>query len=256
MEKSEPMQYAHVNGVRTAPVPKLRGTCCACSGQMVAKCGSRVIWHWAHTPSQACDPWWENETEWHREWKSHFPEDWREVVQFDPDTGEKHVADVRTASGLVIELQHSAMPPEEMRSREAFYQRMLWIVNARSFAERFEVSKVPLPHPESTLYADVVFNPVAHGAFWRRSEKSEDSILVQIHHWREIADEIQADYRGHHLYKWTRPHRVWFDATAPVYFEFGRDELLKLETIGELRTVQRTQRRALVADLLRESPTC
>ena len=42
-----------------------------------------------------CDPWWENETEWHRAWKDQFPADWQEIVHHAED-GEKHIADVKT----------------------------------------------------------------------------------------------------------------------------------------------------------------
>jgi len=53
-----------------------------------------------------CDNWWENETQWHRDWKNHFPVEWQEVVQIAED-GEKHIADVKTSEGWVVEFQHS-----------------------------------------------------------------------------------------------------------------------------------------------------
>ena len=53
------------------------------------------MWHWAHRGSRFCDPWWENETEWHRSWKGQFPVNWQEVVH-QAETGEKHIADVKT----------------------------------------------------------------------------------------------------------------------------------------------------------------
>ncbi len=96
---------------------------------MVAKCGQHKLWHWAHKSRIHCDPWREPETDWHRAWKNHFPPDGQEVVHFDPDSGEKHVADVKTAHGKVIEFQHSPMKPEELRSRESFYVDMVWIVD-------------------------------------------------------------------------------------------------------------------------------
>ena len=75
-----------------------------------------------------CDPWWENETAWHRAWKDHFPVDWQEVVHHSK-TGERHIADVKTGDGWVIEFQHSHIKPEERRSREAFYERLIWVVD-------------------------------------------------------------------------------------------------------------------------------
>ena len=52
-------------------------------------------------------------------------------MQIDENTGEKHVADVKTPSGVVVEVQHSRISEDELRSREAFYDDMIWIVDAR-----------------------------------------------------------------------------------------------------------------------------
>jgi hypothetical protein len=48
----------------------------------------------------------ENETEWHRAWKDQFPPEWQEIVHLAGD-GERHIADVKTGDGWVIEFQHS-----------------------------------------------------------------------------------------------------------------------------------------------------
>jgi len=95
---------------------------------MIARCGEVRLWHWAHKGRRLCDPWWENETEWHRAWKDLFPVGWQEFVQHDGD-GERHIADVKTDDGWVIEFQHSYIKPEERRSREAFYQKLVWVVD-------------------------------------------------------------------------------------------------------------------------------
>ena len=97
---------------------------------MIAKCGDHRVWHWAHRGVRVCDPWWESETEWHRTWKNQFPIHWQEVVHTAQD-GEKHVADVKTSTGMVIEFQHSFLDAGERTSREAFYRRMVWIVDGR-----------------------------------------------------------------------------------------------------------------------------
>jgi ssDNA-binding Zn-finger/Zn-ribbon topoisomerase 1 len=66
------MRRALVDGAKAEAQPKLRGECTGCGGEMVAKCGRVKVWHWAHKGAPPCDPWWENETEWHREWKDRF----------------------------------------------------------------------------------------------------------------------------------------------------------------------------------------
>lgn len=95
---------------------------------MTARCGERRAWHWAHVAKRDCDSWWE-ETEWHRLWKAKFPIAWQEIILTDPQSGEKHIADVRTAHGLVLELQHSPLDANERTKREAFYGSMIWIVD-------------------------------------------------------------------------------------------------------------------------------
>lgn len=122
------MQYAHVDGERREAQPGLSGECPVCGATTIANCGEKKIWHWAHKGKRKCDQRWENETEWHRNWKSPFPVDWQEVVQI-ADDGEKHIADVKTDQGWAIEFQHSHIEPEERRSREAFYENMVWVVD-------------------------------------------------------------------------------------------------------------------------------
>ena len=104
------------------------GACPACGGRVIAKCGDVKISHWAHYGVRTCDPWWENETEWHRNWKDLFPCDWQEVIQYD-DSGEKHVADVKTCNGWVIEFQHSYLDPKERDARDSFYKKLIWVVD-------------------------------------------------------------------------------------------------------------------------------
>jgi len=122
------MKFALVSGQRQEPQPSLSGECPGCGRTVVAKCGELRIWHWAHKGRLLCDPWWENETEWHRTWKNQFPTDWQEIVHTAED-GERHISDVKTADGWVIEFQHSHIKPEERRSREAFYQKLTWVVD-------------------------------------------------------------------------------------------------------------------------------
>jgi Competence protein CoiA-like family len=122
------MQFALVDNERTAAAPGLTGTCPSCGSAMVAKCGPLRINHWAHRGVRDCDSWAEPETPWHRTWKNQYPTAWQECPQHDQH-GEKHIADVRTEHGLVIEFQHSHLKPEERVARERFYGNMVWVVD-------------------------------------------------------------------------------------------------------------------------------
>ena len=122
------MKFALVDMQRQEAQPNLAGECPGCGRPMVARCGEVRVRHWAHQGRRLCDPWWENETEWHRAWKDQFPADWQVVVHHAKD-GERHIADVKTHDGWVIEFQHSNIKPDERRSRETFYQSLIWVVD-------------------------------------------------------------------------------------------------------------------------------
>lgn len=123
------MKFALVNNVRTEAEKGLSGSCPTCGQVMIAKCGNTIIHHWSHKGKLECDPWWENETEWHRAWKNRFNNEWQEVTHTNPLNGEIHRADVKTPKQLVIEFQNSPIKHEERKSREDFYQNMVWVVN-------------------------------------------------------------------------------------------------------------------------------
>lgn len=256
------MKFAIVNNVRTEPSPRLKGVCCCCGEPMTSRCGSKRVWHWAHLPNQHCDPWWENETQWHRKWKSYFPEENQEVVHFDSATGEKHVADIKSKDGLVVELQNSPMDSVELHSRENFYREMIWIVNGDKFKNNFRVLGA-LPNPKAEFARDIVFFPQNPNhntyCFWRRSEQPnhKPGDMVHVHflseEWEEeTRQQIIENYLGHHMFEWKRPRSVWFDTRKPVYMDFGSDRfLLQLkvyQTYGErsLWCIQYTSKQMII----------
>lgn len=117
-----------------------RATCPFCKGLLIGKCGDIYVWHWQHQQDRQCDPWQEHETDWHRNWKDNFPDNWQEVIM---EVGlEKHIADVRTSKGIVIELQNSPISTSTIKIRENFYKNMIWIVNAEPFKDSFHLTSV------------------------------------------------------------------------------------------------------------------
>jgi len=148
------MKFALVHGEKREATKGAAGICPSCGADLVAKCGEVRINHWAHTGNRMCDPWWENETEWHRQWKAKFPVDWQEKVHFS-ESGEKHIADVKTSEGWVLEFQHSFLKPKERRAREAFYgSKLIWIVDGlrrkrdrRQFAQLLNQGRVVNKQP-------------------------------------------------------------------------------------------------------------
>src|SRR5690349_11147782 len=113
------MKFAILGNNKVEATKGAKGTCQFCGSELIAKCGEINIDHWAHTRVRNCDPWWENETEWHRKWKARFPEEWQEVILENED--EKHIADIKKPNGIVIEFQNSSISPSTIRIREDFY---------------------------------------------------------------------------------------------------------------------------------------
>jgi hypothetical protein len=180
------MKFALVNEQRQEAQPHLSGKCPTCGHPMVAKCGEVKIWHWAHQGSRPCDPWWENETEWHRAWKGQFPVNWQEVVH-QAENGEKHIADVKTDHGWVIEFQHSYIKPEERRSRDTFYPKLVWVVDGAR--RKRDVAQFINAWNKGVLVG--VNTPV-------RMVSSGKCVLL----------------------------REWVDSRVPVFFDFGGNQLL------------------------------
>jgi ssDNA-binding Zn-finger/Zn-ribbon topoisomerase 1 len=238
LEERFELKYAIVNNDRTLSQPRTKGSCPVCNKEVVSKCGNKIVWHWAHSSQKHCDSWWEPETQWHRDWKGLYPNAWQEVVQFDATSGEKHIADVKTNTGLVIEFQNSPLKSEELRQREVFHKKIVWVVNGEKFKNNFNILH-GLPDPKCKFLEDILFFPKIKG-FYKRSEDRGGASLVEVHSFREIQEEIDKGYRGHHLFDWVRPRTVWYESSVPVFIDFGDEFLWNLQIYDDrgLRCVQ------------------
>ena len=205
----------------------------------------------------------------------------REVSHTAPD-GEVHRADIKTPTGIVIEVQHSTMTDSERESRETFYDNLIWIVDGRSFQNRFHLGWI-LPGPNADGFEDIIWFRQTRDAilrsvestgtvslFWRISEERKhypdltrenikakmplDS-LVLVHEGDDIQDQVLANYLGHHQFHWTSPRRTWFDARCPVYIDFGEEVLYQLMQYDDRlgHCVRIVTKRKLIHDAMVES---
>ncbi len=262
------MQYALVDGLKTEALPKGRGSCPVCGAETIAKCGARIMHHWAHARIRDCDPWWENETPWHREWKNKFPIECREVSHI-ADDGEIHRADIKSPTGIVVEIQHSGMTDAERISREEFYKNLVWVIDGTGFKDNFDIYHM-LPNPESELAEDIVWckakrhmNGANAGLFFRLSEAREEYPDVTkatmrggyYHGIHEIEDEVNASYNGYHQYDWVRPRKTWLDAKCPVYIDFGDEYLVKLDVYDSsyLKCIRLVSKYKFIHDVMVET---
>lgn len=210
------MQYALVSNERQEAQPNLTGKCQCCKSPVIAKCGDVRIWHWAHKTKLECDSWWE-ESEWHRAWKGQFPKEWQEIIH-KAENNEKHIADVKVDQGYVIELQRSPIKSEERQSREAFYKKMIWVVDGTR----------RLKDKSKFLEYSMSVNGAAHV---RKLRRDFDKCTLL---------------------------REWSECTSTTFFDFNEDVLWVLLPRGLLPTVEEryvfiTRRNLLIA-LLRASP--
>lgn len=133
------MEFANdANGVRT-PIYRANKNqkyyCPCCGEQMIQKRGSVIKHHFAHKSLENCVSYYDNKGEWHREMQDLFPEDNREI--FNNECG-KHIFDVLTHNGRIIEFQNSPMSIDEFWKRTGDYvshtikhdtPRMIWVFN-------------------------------------------------------------------------------------------------------------------------------
>lgn len=176
------MRFAIFDGKKVEATPKAKGICPNCGSQLIARCGIVKVWHWAHKGNPPCDRWWENETEWHRSWKSQFPVDWQEVAHR-AESGEMHIADVQTDQEWVLEFQHSYIKPEERGARDAFYPNLVWVVDGarrkRDKAQFFKAWESGVRVSKKS---------------WVRRVLSDECILLQ--EWADCSAPVFFDFRG------------------------------------------------------------
>jgi len=256
------MEYALYNGLRTAAQPGLKGLCEHCGGAVQAKCGSIVLWHWAHVSLDACDSWHEPETLWHRHWKHVFGERYSEIRV--EKEGSWHIADVINKDGIVFEFQNSSISGEEIATREAFYgEKMIWVINGEAFKDHFviddeeyisewelsfvgefEAAQHYAPYVGGLIIEDWRVKQEAVKAFLRARgfvhEKEAGiyylelkGIMNKTFPEKEIGRDIKALYESQRQpqdqrkgrFAWARPRRSWEAARRPVFIDFGGDEL-------------------------------
>lgn len=159
------------------------------------------------------------ESDWHKDWKTAFPLEFRERTFLSKTEGYCHRADVFTPCGTAIEFQNSPISIAELVSREAFYPKMVWVVNGQKF-KGFRVLK-NLPLMDDPAIADFDFSHTANLTMVRKKEliaAIEKPKVLTFHH-----PELRDIKRTGHLYsfRWLNPHRVWYQAKFPIVIDLG-----------------------------------
>lgn len=233
------MEWALVDGSRQLATPRAVGACPTCGAKLLAKCGRVYAWHWAHE-ARDCDPWAEPEGKWHRGWKQLFPAEWREVV-IGP-----HRADLRVPGG-VIELQHSAISADEIETRERFYGRMVWVVDAQHWNLE--------PHHDWRLreFYKNKSQPDVPRYEWLSNGQTQET-----QPWIAYGKERDAVFASHNTtpephFRWLWPRKSWLAAKRKVYLDCGGDELFLIKRAyadGRYLVTRRISKQRFIAGML------
>jgi competence protein CoiA len=144
--------------------------------------------------------------------------DWQEIVHYDEKSGERHIADIKTESGVIIEFQNSPMTNIERSTREEFYHPLVWVVNAAPFD--FNLLEV-MPDPTSECGSDLEwFHPYA---FRKKSGPPQEVHIKAFEYGLEAA--ISESSNGHRAFEWHRARMEWLKTKWPVYFDLGAEDL-------------------------------
>lgn len=259
------MKFAILNNERIEAQPNLIAECPNCGNAVRSHCGEHMVHHWKHIKLSDCDDWYEPETEWHRNWKNHFKKDYQEVVKFDTDTNEKHIADVyNPEKDVVLEFQHSPIEIQEIKSREKFYNRMIWVIDLLSIKENLEFIKSEseieycLSKMRHNLPKDF---KVKEDYQLNESQKQVgdffnmlglDSINTKESHY---ISELQKKYqkmckkKGFSLMTWKYLHKRWNDSLKPKFIDLGDKyiyQLIEKVEIGNAYVVKQYEKQRFI----------
>ncbi|TMV06979.1 hypothetical protein FGK63_12745 [Ruegeria sediminis] len=230
------MKFAEQAGTRVEPTPKSRATCPFCGAEVLAKCGTQRVWHWAHKSTRHCDSWWEPETDWHRKWKELFPTEWQEVGRRD-DNGELHIADVLTPQGLALEFQHSYIKREEIEIRTNFHKNICWIVDGTRLDSTLTqfVKALEMGRPVGSRGTEVYQAYLTHSRFLKQ--------------WAGLSAPVVVDFGGEKI--WVIGNSL---ETSVLVYPLKKETLVKQFELGNRPPqVQIEQRRTQYVPLVRSA---
>ena len=237
------MKYALLNGKKITAQPNLMATCLCCGAEVKSYCGEINQYHWRHLNLTQCDLWYENETKWHRDWKNYFDSSYQEVVKHDSKTGEKHIADIyNPKKEVVIELQHSPIKPNEIRAREQFYNRMIWVIDLigvdknlsfinDKFNLEYQLTKMrqnpteKIEVPDSFAISEIEKEMNALSSILRLPDKDEN-----MDYLRALEDEYKklCKLPNHYLMLWKYRHKYWEASSKHKFIDIGTNTLYEL----------------------------
>lgn len=177
-------------GKRIEAEPQKKAKCPTCNTELISKCGSINIWHWAHKNSEECDSWSEGETQWHLGWKQIIKPEFCEMKIGN------HRADIKTNFGTIIELQNSSIDSYQIKEREKFYNNMIWIFNGKQFENNFIIKN----------------NYIECNKF------DKGAIKKSLNDYEYFVKYNPKTYR---TFRWKHPRKYLWYVNKPLFIDFG-----------------------------------
>ena len=185
------MLYANQNNKRVKAHNNIKDAVCEiCNKSVKPYCGKININHFRHIKKTDCDIWYEPITKWHLDWQNKFPENFRE--QIISKKGKIHRADIINTKNVVIEFQNSYIKPDEIKQRELFYNKMIWVFNGIKFRKNFNIT----------------------------FEHNVEYDNIEIPNKKNIK-----------AYNWSYPKKHIYYCDKPVFIDFGTDYLYYINFI-------------------------
>ena len=148
-------------------------------------------------------------------------------------TGEFHRAYIQTPNGITIEFQHSPLSVNELLSRNNFYKKLIWVVNAQSFKNNIRLTAA-IPEPHSPKMSPFNFSVSSDGMasfpqYFVKDDLQHGPLIyskgLSEEQLKTIADCQKSSAKTYWLFNWSYKHRSWLNSEAPVFPDFGEDTL-------------------------------
>jgi len=205
------MLWANHLGKRANPTLKTEAHCLFCKREVIPVHDDNFVNHWEHKYDTACDPWNEKETIWHRKWKLSFPNDWQEVMIV--KDREKHIADIQTPAGIVINFCTQPYAKDEIVYRDKYWEKAIWIIdfsNESYSLEPLQAIKIYELEIESEKKISKLKGDDKHEALEKLERKKK---------------RIKKSYEGNYILKCADVWYPWFNIRNAVFFDIGNDEM-------------------------------
>lgn len=199
---------AYATGTTTAIFPSkgVHATCIDCEKEVISKCGTEVVHHFAHRPGVICNTrFHDGKTEWHVRWQRTVLPDLAGVNVEVPITKDGSIkrADLISNSNYVIEFQHSHLPKPERMEREKHYGNVIWVVhtdkrNSKTWKHHLSRARVFFNGDDNTIrwnslnlkYGDL-------NTFTLSKERFIKTVINNPHYTDSIIDTIELRQRIH-----------------------------------------------------------